>query len=293
MRALTVGLAPNERVRPLLHGITGPGTLELRIITAPAPEILRRMSNGAEFDVGEYSLSDHLRAFAAGTADYVALPVFPHRAFRHSMLWVRTASDLTDPADLRGKRVGVDSYATTALVFLRGMLQDEHGVGPSDITWIRTVPERIPIDIPVVRIEDRAADLGALLESGEVDAIAPFQPPAAASAQPPRARHLISDVRAVEAEYYKRTGIFPIMHVLVLRRPIHESDPTVAPRLVTAFEEAKRVASAGAPASENAFRYGVEPNRPTLEAAFRYARTQLGIALPDDVAELFPASTRT
>ena len=312
MTRLTLAVGPYERVRALLSGEVRPEGIELAPTTLPAARILERMAAGAEFDVGELSLSDALRAFAEGGSAYVALPVFPYRAFRQSMLWVRASSELTRLADLRGKRIGIPGYGVTALLYVRGLLQEEHDIAPSEVTWVRTAPERLALRVPGVVIEDVRSDLDTLLGSGAVDAIATFHPPAAARGRPPRARRLVPNVREVEADYYRRTGIFPIMHVIGLRASVHESDATIAPRLVAAFELAKRRANDEVTRSfaahsltpwsryeveetlalfgDDAFPYGVDPNRPSLEAACRYARAQLGLDLPGDVAELF---TRT
>jgi len=280
---LTLACAEYERVHSLLSGAVRPDGLDLRITTLPSAEILERMATGSEFDVGEFSLADHLRLFAGRRSSYIAIPVFPHRAFRHSILWVRASSELHDPADLRGRRIGVTSYTTTALLFLRGALEDEYLIAPSDITWVRTGEERLPLDPPGVTIDDVPGDLETLLETGRVDAIASFSTPAGARADPATARHLFADVRRVEADYYCRTGIFPIMHVIVVRKSLYDEHPWIAKSLLDAFELAKRPGAT----HDDTYPYGVEPNRPTLEAACRYARAQLGLDLPEDVAELF------
>jgi 4,5-dihydroxyphthalate decarboxylase len=280
---LSLACAEYERVRALLSGAVRPAGLDLRITTLPAAEILERMARGAEFDAGEFSLADHLRLFAERRSPYVAIPVFPHRAFRHSILWVRASGDLHNPVDLRGRRIGVTSYTTTALLFLRGALEDDYLIAPSDITWVRTGKERLPLDPRGVTIEDVPGDLETLLETGKVDAITSFSTPAGARADPATVRYLFADVRRIEADYYRRTGIFPIMHVIAVRKNLYEAHPWIAKSLLDAFELARQRGAA----PDDIHPYGVEPNRPTLEAARRYARAQLGLDLPEDVAELF------
>ena len=283
MVTLTLACAEYERTHALLSGAVRPDGLDLRVTTLPSAEILARMATGAEFDAGEFSLADHLRLFAERRSSYVAIPVFPHRAFRHSILWVRASSDLHDPADLRGRRIGETSYTTTALLFLRGVLEDEYRVAPSDITWVRTGEERLPLDPLGLAIEDVPGDLEMLLETGRVDAIASFSTPAGARANPATARRLFADVGRVEADYYRRTRIFPIMHVIAVRKRFYDAHPWIAKSLLDAFELAKRPGAS----HDDTHPYGVEPNRPTLEAACRYARAQLGLDLPEDVADLF------
>jgi 4,5-dihydroxyphthalate decarboxylase len=306
VRRLSLAVAGYERVRALVSGDVRPDGLELQVTTLPAAEVIARMAGRAEFDAGELSLSDALLGSVTG---YVLLPIFTYRAFRQSMLWVRTTSGATSLEGIRGARVGIASYTTTALLYLRGLLSDEHAIAPSEIRWVRTGAERHAIRPSGAVIEDVRANLDGLLEAGEVDAIATFQAPIASGASP-WARRLIVGVREAEADYYRRTRIFPIMHVIGLRRAIHEEDPGVAARLYEAFERSKAVAyddvkrtgyaahtltpwsrfeveETQAIFGEDPYPSGIEPNRPSLEAAARYATEQFEVDLPTDVADLF------
>ncbi len=197
------------------------------------------------------------------------------------MVWVRADSSWSGLGDLRGARVGIGAYATTALLFLRGLLEDEHGIRPADVTWLRTRPERRPLAVSGVVIQDVKTDLDTLLRTRAVDAIAAFESPADAAAPRPGARRLVRDESAVTADYRRRTGIFPIMHVIALRASIHDRDRSIASRLVDAFERARARGDPGSPP------YGVSPNRATLDAALRYARRQYALELPGDVADMF------
>lgn len=284
VRILSIALGPHEHVRALRDGTARREGIHLDVATLPLAELLGRVAAN-EFDAGEFSFSDALASIARNDRRYAFLPVFPHRAFRQSMVWTRTDSRLTGLADLRGARLGIGSYATTALLYLRGLLDDDHGIGPDEITWVRTTPERMPIQAPGVTVEDVHADTDALLDRGSVDAVAVFAPPRAAGATPPGARRLVSDVCAHEAEYLRRTGVLPIMHVVALKASIHESDPTIASRLLEAFEFARERSTVAVP------RYGIDANRPALDAALRYARRQFGYRLPEDPADLFIRSS--
>lgn len=275
MTELAAAFADREHVRPLLAGYVRPRGVSLRIEILPPAELLERMIVGDELDLGEYSLSDALRAIDAGERRYVFLPVFPLRALRHSMVWVRPESPLTDLGQLRGRRLGVASYATTALLFLRGLLEDEYAVAPGEVTWVRSGHERRPVVLEDVLIEDTDEELDGLLERGGVDAIAVFQQPRTP------ARRLVPDANDVEEAYRRRTGILPVMHLVALGAARSDADPSLASVLVDAFEESRLRSGALVPP------YGVAANLPALAAAIRYGRRQLRLELPSDPAELF------
>ena len=244
---------------------------------------------------------------------FVAIPVFPSRVFRHSYVWINTRSGIERPEDLKGKKVGIADYSMTALLFTRGFLQHEYGVAPQDIHWFRRRSEHVPIEIPAgIRIDSIGKDqtLDGLIEEGELDAVAVTQAPRPFLKGSPRVRRLFPDSRAVEADYYRKTKIFPIMHMVVIRRAIYEQEPSIAARLTEGFESAKRLAfeayEEGLSAmpwsnldleyarqllGDDISPYGVSKNLPTLEAAARYSHEQGLTRRRFPIAELFAKET--
>jgi 4,5-dihydroxyphthalate decarboxylase len=317
---LSLACSDYDRTRALADGTVAPEGIELQLVPAHDPnELFRRMLHDAAFDVSEMSLSNYIMGIARGDTRFVGLPVFPYRAFRHSMLWVHERANIHEPKDLIGKRVGVPEYAVTALLFVRGMLQHEYGILPRDVQWLRNRTERVALDLlpPDVRVEQLppGAALDALLEQGELDAIASFETPRAATDGSGRVRRLFANVRDVEADYYRRTRIFPIMHMIVVRRDVYEGNPWVARSLFDAFQAAKERCwqdlernrmsdsvlltpwlrldqeEAQAVFGGDIYPYGVQANLPTLEAATQYSQEQHLSARRVGIAELFAAET--
>ena len=268
-----------------------------------------------EFDASEMSLSNYILGLAREDRRFVGVPIFPYRAFRHSMIWVNTDSGIRQPKDLIGKRMGIPEYATTALLFVRGMLQEEYGVRPEQIEWFRGREERVDLDLPSnVLVNDAGSDraLETMLEKGDLDAVATFKAPRV-NISLRRVTRLFPNVREVEAQYYRRTGIFPIMHLIVIKREIYERHPWAAMSLVRAFQAAKErcyerakqysVLYAITPwmrlemeESEKIFGkdpypYGVHPNLQTLEAATRFSYEQALSKRKIEIDELFAKET--
>lgn len=202
-------------------------------------------------DISELSLSSYAISVARGDPHYVAVPVFLSRAFRHTSAYVRTDRGIDRPEDLKGRRIGIAEYQLSANVWLRGILEDDHGVKPSDVTWVRGGmdtpgrPEKIKVDLPAdVTVESapEGATLNRMLEDGEIDGfIGPRWPRCFADGHPHVGRLFRDSVGAAE-DYYSRTGIFPIMHVLGVRRSLAEAHPWLPGALTKAFGEAKRLA---------------------------------------------------
>ncbi len=307
-----------DRVVPLMLGeVTIPG-VDLRCVAIDSPrEIFDRLTAGDEFDVAEMSLSEYIVRFVAGECPFVAIPVFPSRIFRHSMIAVNRRV-VQSPADLAGKRIGVPLYTMTAAVFIRGMLQHDYGVDLSGVRWIEgainaPATHGDPILLPLlqpVRIEKNRTgrSLSDLLDRGELDATLGTSMPQAMRTNDDIVR-LFPNFRAVEQDYYQRTGIFPIMHVVVIRKPVYERDPDLATLLFTAFQAAKNLAlrrlhSVGTLSSmlpwtiddvdeiERVFGgdpwpYGVESNILTLEALITYLHEQYMIGRKVPAETLF------
>jgi 4,5-dihydroxyphthalate decarboxylase len=190
-----------------------------------------------------------LTAASRGRRPFVAIPVFPSRTFRHRCIFVNTDSGVKRVEDLRGKRMGVPEYSMTAAVWLRGMFQHEYGIPPDDIHWVQAGEEhpgrkdRVDFEMPPgVRLESRPdTTLNAMIESGEIAAMMSPRMPTCFLQGSPRVQRLFPNYRQAEMDYFKKTGMFPIMHVLVIKRSIYEKEPWVAQTLYKAFCEAKEI----------------------------------------------------
>jgi 4,5-dihydroxyphthalate decarboxylase len=313
-QTVTIGCRDYDHTRALADGRVNVDGVELKFVNiSPPSQIFLRMLQDEEFDASEMSLSNYMIALGKGDGRFIAIPVFPSRVFRHSYIWINNRSGIREPADLKGKKVGIADYSMTALLFVRGLLQHEYGVRPEDIHWFRRRSEHVSIEIPPgIRIDSIGKDqtLDALLEQGKLDALAVTQPPRAFLAGAPEIKRLFADVRAVEANYYRQTKIFPIMHMVVIRRAIYEHDPSLAARLTRAFESAKQLAFEGYEEGlsslpwanldleyarqvlgKDVYPYGVKNNLSTLEAAALYSHEQGLTQRKFSVDELFAPET--
>ena len=313
-RTITIAVRDYDHTRALADGRIKVDGVELKFINiSPPSQIFLRMLNNEEFDASEMSLSNYMIALGKDDRRFVAIPVFPSRVFRHSYIWVNTRSGIEKPQDLKGKKVGIADYSMTALLFTRGFLQHEYGVLPQDIHWFRRRSEHVPIDIPAgIRIESIGKDqtLDGLLEERKLDALAVTQPPRPFLNGSRQVQRLFADSRAVEAEYYRKTRIFPIMHIVVIRRAVYDQDPFIAVRLTEGFEAAKHFAFeayeeglsslpwtsldleyARRVIGDDVWPYGVTKNLPTLEAATLYSHEQGLTRRKFAVAELFAKET--
>jgi len=313
-RTITIGCRDYDHTRALADGRVKVDGIDIKFINiSPPSQIFLRMLRDEEFDVSEMSLSNYMIALGKSDDRFVAIPVFPSRVFRHAYIWVNAKAGINQPEDLKGKRVGIADYSMTALLFVRGLLQDQYGVAPQDIYWFRRRSEHVAIEIPPgIRIDNIGKDetLDVLLEDGKLDALAVTSSPRGFLQGSPLVQRLFPDCRAVEAEYYRQTKIFPIMHLVVLRRAIYEQDPSLAVRLTQGFEAAKQLAFesyeeglstlpwvnldleyARKILGEDVYPYGVKNNLPTLEAAIRYSREQGLTGRRFDVSELFAKET--
>lgn len=248
--SLSIAVGNYDRTRALLDGRVGIDGVD-PIFNALSPEeMFFRSFRHEAFDVSELSLSSQCVSVAQGTARYVAIPVFLSRAFRHTSLYIRTDRGIAEPADLRGRRIGLAEYQLTANVWVRSLLEDEYGVKPSDIEWVRGGmdtpgrPEKIRIDLPAdVRVTPApdGRSLNELLLAGEIDGFIGPRAPRCYQEGDPRIGRLFPDTVETASGYYRKTGIFPIMHVLGLRRTLAEQYPFLPGALLKAFTEAKRI----------------------------------------------------
>jgi 4,5-dihydroxyphthalate decarboxylase len=307
-----------DRMLALYTGEAQPEGVDLNFLAIDSPrEIFDRMGKNLEFDACEMSSSEVIGRLAAGRRELIALPVFPSRVFRHGFITVNRKMVKT-AKDLEGKRIGVPLYTQTAAVFIRGLLQDEYRVDLSDVHWVQGAtdspeshgnPSPPPLLKPVSIEQNRSGfSLSDLLARGEIAAILGSGLPASLRTHPDVVR-LFPDFHKVELDYYRRTRIFPIMHLVALRRDLYEKHPFIATSLYRAMDAAKNIALAkmrdvgalrymlpGMTAELDVidevfggdpWPYGIEPNRPTLEALVRYLAEQSLIKAPIPVQELF------
>jgi 4,5-dihydroxyphthalate decarboxylase len=307
-----------DRMLPLYTKEVEADGIDLNFLAIDSPrEIFDRMSGGQEFDASEMSSSEFVARFTAGDCPFVALPVFPSRVFRHGHIAVDRRA-VAAPKDLAGRRIGVPLYGMTAAIFIRGLLQHDFGVDLSQVRWIEGAlnepkphgnPVKLRLAKPVaIEPNNSGRSLSDLIASGEISAtIAPGLPRSAN--RDPNVVRLFPDYREREKDYYRRTRIFPIMHLVVVRRDIYERCPFVATSLYRAFCEAKDLAlkkmrTGGAlrymlpwMAAEieeidevfggDPWPYGIEPNRATIAALVQFMAEQGLIAKPVPIEDLF------
>ena len=317
---LSLACGAYDRTAALAGGDIRPEGVDLTFLTLPVEETFFRMARHREFDAAEMSLSTYLISLE-GDAPFTAIPAFVSRAFRHNGIYAGPACRATDPADLAGGTVGVAEYQLTANVWIRGILAERHGLPVTAVTY-RTGGLHEPGRVaklthdppPGVQIEPipPGATLAGMLAAGQIDAL--YTPRVPRGFAEGRVRRLLADPRAEEERYFAATGIFPIMHVVVLCREVYEQRPWLAQSLYKAFEQARRAAAArlaetagGATMLPWAYAdtertrhlmgpdfwtYGLAGNENTLDTFIRYSHEQGLIKQPIPAAELFAPETR-
>jgi len=249
---LSLAIGDYDRIRPLVDGNVRIDGVDPAFSILDPEEIFFRAFKYADFDICELSLSSYTVKTANGDCPYVAVPVFPSRAFRHTSVYIRTDRGIAKPEDLRGKRVGVPEYQLTANVWVRAILE-EYGVRPADITWVRGGyehpgrEEKIALKLPAeVRLESlpAGATISSALADGTIDAVIGPRAPSCFERGHPQVGRLWSDPVAAASEWYGKHRIFPIMHVLGIRKDVAEQHRYLPGALVKAFEEAKAFALA-------------------------------------------------
>ena len=321
---ITLACGLYDRTYGLHDGSVPVEGVELNYLPMMPVETFRRQGRHAEFDASEFSLSTFLVLHSRGDRRFVGIPVFPSRRFRHEHVWINTRAGIRSASDLKGKRVGVQEFVQTAALWIRGFLEHDFGVRTRDVEWFLggyNEPDphfkpRIELDLPPeiharVIPGDRCID--AMLERGELDAVLPAVP-ASFRRRSPEVARLFPDFQAVEADYFKRTRIFPIMHVVVVRRETYEQHRWVMQALYKAFVKAKELAIRRLVSSpplhatlpwltahieatreimgDDYWSYGLEENRHVLEAASQYAWEQGLLARKiDRIDELFAPET--
>jgi 4,5-dihydroxyphthalate decarboxylase len=242
----------------------------------PVTRAFRRMTRAMEFDLCEMALTTHAQAHAFGKP-ITALPVVLLRGLHHGALICRRDSTLRGPADLVGKRIGVRAWSQTTGVWVRGVLRDEYGVAHDSMTWVTEEDAHVQefVDPPFVQRMTAGQDLRAMLLSGEIDAAV-----ALAGFDPAVVRTVIPDADAAAAEWSRRTGVYPINHIVVVKDALLAAHPWLADELIRLFLASSKLADDTVP-------YGIDANRPAIELLMRYAAEQGLIPRPYRIDELF------
>jgi 4,5-dihydroxyphthalate decarboxylase len=310
-----------DRTRALQEGRVVPEGVDLTYVQVRSVETFFRMVRNREFDVAEMSLSSYVLSLL-DDSPFIAIPVFVSRAFRHNSIYVHADGPVSEPRDLVGATVGIPEYQVTGAVWVRGMLAERHGVPVNSPRYrigglhqggrVEKIELNLPADIDYQLIPPDAT-LNDLLVSGEIDALYTPRTPDAFLQRDPRVRRLFQNPRVVEEEYFRDTGIFPIMHTVVIRRDLYERHKWLAYSLYKAFEESKRlmlerleqaaasvhmmpwlyadVEDAQALLGRDFWPYGLEPNRHGLEVFLRYSHAQGLASRVLEPEELFAPET--
>jgi 4,5-dihydroxyphthalate decarboxylase len=319
---ITLACERYDRTEALRDGRVTVAGVDLTYLPQQVEKTFFRMARFGEFDAAEMSLSSYVLGLTRENPPFVAIPVFPSRFFRHSGIYVRADSEVTEPKQLAGGTVGIAEWQLTANVWIRGILADEYDL-PVDAVSYRTGgllepgrPEKLKVELPAsIKVSPIGADqtLSQMLADGEIDAIYSPRAPQGFGGEGAPIRRLFADSRAAEQEYFARTGIFPTMHVVVLRRELYEKNRWLARSLFEAFSEAKALAEENfeetaalrvmlpwfldeAAATrelmgDDFWAYGLEPNRHVLDTFLGYALDQGIAAHPITADQLFAPET--
>lgn len=248
---LSVCVGNYDRMRPLIDGEVQIDGVDPVFMLLEPEEIFFRAFRHADFDITELSLSSFSVKTSKDECPYVGVPVFPSRAFRHTSIYIRTDRGIDTPADLRGKRIGVPEYQLTANVWARLFLEEDHGLTPADVTWVRggyEEPgrvEKIVLNLPdgvVVENAPEGKTLSGMLADGELDAVMGPRAPSCFDKGHPNVSYLFPNPQAAAEDWYRRTGIFPIMHLLGIRKTLVDEHPWLPFAVYKAFEKSKHMA---------------------------------------------------
>ena len=319
---VTIACGNYDRTRAIKEGTVAVEGCDVTYLPLYPEEIFHRAFKFHEFDISELSFSSYIRTVEVGTSAYIGIPAFVSRIFRHSGIYIRKDAGIEKPQDLRGKRVGVPEYQITAVVWMRGLMQHEYGVAPSEIHWRsggQEQPgrhERTPLKpIPGLDLQPVGDDrtLVGMLRTGELDALFTARAPSSFLAGEPHIGRLFPNTRAAEQAFYKKTGLFPIMHLVGIRKTLAEKYPWLATSIYKAFCEDKTLAmidlrdvnalmvtlpwleaetqQTSAIMGEDFWKYGVAENLPEIEALTQYVHEQGLADRKVKVDELFHPST--
>ena len=325
---ITLACWDYDRTRALFDGRVRPEGVDLELwSTYNVGEIMERMIRHRQFEVSELGITYYLRSLELPDPPFIAIPVFPNRFFRHSAIFVNAAMGICSPGDLAGRAVGeLQRYGHDAGIWAKGALSDDFGVKASSmvhyvggIDQTAPGPDWAPFNPPpdvVIHNLPPERGLDDMLLKGEIDALFTAHVPPSARKNPDRVQRLFPNFEAVEREYYARTGIFPIMHTVVIRRDVYEKNRWMARAIMTAFEEAKAMAMKAYNAADLFFNaptmvpwfvglrernralmgddywpYGIERNRKALEACLRHHLEQGILKRPQKIEEIFAPET--
>jgi 4,5-dihydroxyphthalate decarboxylase len=318
-RTLDIACLPYDRIRPLQDGRVGLDGYTLKFHDMAAGQIPTACFQTGELDIGEVSPANLAMYVEEGGTDYVGLPVFLSRAFRQSYMFVAADSRITKPADLKGGRIGLANWLGTTAIWQRGVLHDEYGVEPGKVSWVMApeadggpcaAPPKLAADRFRIDHRGRERGLPALLAAGEVDAILTLRPPAGFFAG--TVRRLIENAHAEEVAYYRKTGLFPILHVVTVRKALIDRNPAFAGALFAAFCAARDLAvervrdyafqfttlpwmhhdleETVAVMGPEYWSYGRKGNDATMETFLRYCQQHAVTGRQVGVDELFPVA---
>jgi 4,5-dihydroxyphthalate decarboxylase len=303
--ALSLAVCDYDRCRALFDGRVTIEGCDVYLAALEPEECFHRAFKHQEFDITELSMSSHTITTGRGTNEYIGVPAFVSRLFRHSGIYIRTDRGIESPEDLAGRTIGLPEYQISANVWIRGILSDEYGVKVTDVKWRSgglEQPgrrERAPIELPPdIDLQPIPADrtISQMLEAGELDGMIGARPPSCFLRGEPGIARLFPDVQTAEESYYKRTKLFPIMHLIGIRKSLAEQHPWLAVSVLKAFVEAKRLAMEDlsqighlyvslpwavaeknrvmALMGEDYWPYGLDANRHVLEVFLRYHHEQ-------------------
>lgn len=301
---LTLALGDYDHTRDLMDGVVRADGIDLRHLKLPVEEIFHRFIRFREWDVSEMSFAKFVTLLSQGDTSLVAIPVFPSRVFRLSSFYIRADGRVRSPDDLAGARIGIPEWGQTASVYTRGYLQHELGLRPAQIEWVQAGvndpgrKEKVRLDLPpgIRYRQEPDRSLNDMLLDGTIDVALTARPPRAFAEAGGRVTRLFPDFQALEEAHFRKTGIFPIMHVIAIRHDAYEANPWIAMNLLKGFEQAKArslrrmadIAASHAPLAwlpghlqrlqalfgSDPWPYGIEANRATLGAFLHYAHEQ-------------------
>jgi 4,5-dihydroxyphthalate decarboxylase len=307
---LKTAIATYPHTKGLKDGtVTTPGVEFEHVEITPIIAAFRRMCRRLEFDVAEMAITTYLTA-RAYNKPFTALPVFVVRQFHHSPIVYNVKSGVTSPKDLEGNKVGVRAYTVTTGVWARGILATEYGVDLSKVTWVLADEEHVEEyhkDYPPNVVYQAGANLGAMVASGALDAAI-----GVGRVDSPDVKPLIPNAREAEAAWYRKTGLYPINHTVVVKDSLLQADPTLAPRLFEAFKEAKAtflrqldtgglggelsgeeqaLAQRRSLVGDDPLPYGMARNRKAIEAVIQFAQDQKILPRQVSPEEMFASNT--
>jgi 4,5-dihydroxyphthalate decarboxylase len=302
---ISLGCCDYDRTKAIFDGRAPIEGCDVVPVAIEPEEAFHRAFSSQEFDVSEISISSHTLTTSRGVNPYVGIPAFVSRLFRHSGIYIRTDRGIDRPQALAGKTIGLPEYQITANVWIRGILEDDFGVKPESIHWRRggleepgrleRSPLQLPADVELEQVAD-GKTLSAMLEAGELDAVISARAPSCFERGAPNVARLFPDYRSTEEDYYRRTKIFPTMHIIGIRRSLAERHPWLPVSVLKAFMRAKELTmyelgqighlftslpwgvsefdKARVLMGNDYWSYGFEPNRHVLETFTRYHHAQ-------------------